>query len=298
MRKKIEKNKRIAIISDIHANYSALKAVMADIESKHIDTIYCLGDLVCKGVHPNECIELVREKCQVVLLGNGDDRFSDDAEKFVDNKVEYERIIYNQKLIDKKYMKYLHNLPLNYEFYMSGNLVRLFHATADDPYALVLSYEKDIRKKFDLFLPTSHTSDKIADIVIYGHIHYQYMDKLYGRTLVNCGSVGNSGCAVMHDKYDKYGEITNAHYLIITGNLNDKKQGQISFDFVSVPYDKEPELQKDRELGNLIDGFERLIKKGYYLGLPGIMKMITDEGFILLDDDADGKDKSTDKHKK
>ena len=37
---------RIAIISDVHGNITALKAVIADIESRNINRIFCLGDSV------------------------------------------------------------------------------------------------------------------------------------------------------------------------------------------------------------------------------------------------------------
>ena len=63
---------RIAIISDIHANLEALNAVMDDIETRDVDTVICLGDIVGYGVSPNECVEVVRKRCPVVLLGNHD----------------------------------------------------------------------------------------------------------------------------------------------------------------------------------------------------------------------------------
>ncbi len=63
---------RIAIISDIHANLEALEAALADIETQHIDEVLCLGDVVGYGVNPNECLDLVRRKCPIVLLGNHD----------------------------------------------------------------------------------------------------------------------------------------------------------------------------------------------------------------------------------
>jgi len=63
---------RLALISDIHANIEALEAVLADIKTHNIDEILCLGDVVGYGANPNECIELVKESCSLVLLGNHD----------------------------------------------------------------------------------------------------------------------------------------------------------------------------------------------------------------------------------
>jgi hypothetical protein len=61
-----------AILSDIHGNLEALEAVLADIDALGVRDIYCLGDIVCFGPNPRECIELVRQRCSVCLLGNRD----------------------------------------------------------------------------------------------------------------------------------------------------------------------------------------------------------------------------------
>jgi predicted phosphodiesterase len=63
---------KIAFISDIHANLEALKAVLGDIEKRGVDDIYCLGDVVGYGANPNECVEIIAERCKVGLLGNHD----------------------------------------------------------------------------------------------------------------------------------------------------------------------------------------------------------------------------------
>ncbi|MBN2035288.1 MAG: metallophosphoesterase family protein [Chitinispirillaceae bacterium] len=63
---------RFAFISDIHGNLEALEAVFEDIEGQHVDEIVCLGDIVGYGANPNECAELVRQKCAYILLGNHD----------------------------------------------------------------------------------------------------------------------------------------------------------------------------------------------------------------------------------
>lgn len=61
---------RLALISDIHANLEALEAVLRDISAQQIDTIHCLGDIVGYGSDPLPCLELVRDNCATMLLGN------------------------------------------------------------------------------------------------------------------------------------------------------------------------------------------------------------------------------------
>lgn len=63
---------RTAIISDIHGNLEALQKVLADIDTKNVDRIICLGDIVGYGPNPVECVDLVAERCEWSLIGNHD----------------------------------------------------------------------------------------------------------------------------------------------------------------------------------------------------------------------------------
>ncbi len=63
---------RAAVISDVHANLHALDAVLAAVRSEGADEIWCLGDIVGLGPHPDECASAAREFCQLSLAGNHD----------------------------------------------------------------------------------------------------------------------------------------------------------------------------------------------------------------------------------
>lgn len=71
-----------AIISDIHGNLEALRAVLEDIDRVGVDEIFCLGDVVGYGPNPCECVRLVQERCGMVLLGNHDQGALFDPEGF------------------------------------------------------------------------------------------------------------------------------------------------------------------------------------------------------------------------
>lgn len=62
---------KILVISDIHANLTALEAVLSNVGE--IDAVWCLGDLVGYGPDPNDCIERVREFPNLACtIGNHD----------------------------------------------------------------------------------------------------------------------------------------------------------------------------------------------------------------------------------
>lgn len=61
---------RVGIISDIHSNLPALETVLTDLGP--VDALWCLGDFIGYGPWPNECIDLLRERGVVSIVGNHD----------------------------------------------------------------------------------------------------------------------------------------------------------------------------------------------------------------------------------
>ena len=62
----------VAVISDIHANLPALKAVLHEIDDLRVDSILCCGDVVGYGPHPRECVGLLRDRDIPCVLENHD----------------------------------------------------------------------------------------------------------------------------------------------------------------------------------------------------------------------------------
>jgi len=231
--------KKIAVISDVHGNLEALKTVLLDIKERGIEQIYCLGDTIGKGTRPNECLDLLKDT--IMVYGNWED--------FLNNKIcssnnALERYNLLNEQISQENKERLRNLPLCYELYISGRLVRMFHATPNNAWDNILSIDR-IDDLYSQFLPTKNTSNNIADIVVYAHTHMQNLMKLYNRTLINVGSVGNSFDVIRNE--DKDGDIRNtitANYLIIEGEINSKEYSDIRFEFVSLNYDINKELSE------------------------------------------------------
>lgn len=262
---------KIAIISDIHGNIEALQAVLADAKARGVDKIICLGDIIAKGSHSSQCIKLIRENCDVVIRGNCDRHFT--AEYNMDEVPEKEkgRIIWNQQQITEEEREYLHSLPFSHEFYLSGSLVRVFHAT---PYKdnVAIDTMNDYKTKYEMFLGTDKTvTDRTADIVVFGHIHHCFAERFYNRTLLNAGSVGNTHDIIRNDERDgNVMETTQAVYLIMEGELGTEKYGApSSWQFIRLPYNMDKELENSRE--NLeYDEFMYELKYGRYRNMKKV----------------------------
>ena len=63
---------RIAVLSDIHGNLEALEAVLAEVDRLGVDQLYSLGDIVGYGPSPAACVEIVRRRAAVSLMGKHD----------------------------------------------------------------------------------------------------------------------------------------------------------------------------------------------------------------------------------
>src|SRR5213075_1147473 len=63
---------RVAVISDVHANWHALEAVLESVDAERPDELWCLGDLVGYGPRPNPCCAAVQERTSLCLAGNHD----------------------------------------------------------------------------------------------------------------------------------------------------------------------------------------------------------------------------------
>lgn len=262
---------KIAVISDIHGNLEALKTVLNDAKARGVDKIICLGDIIAKGSHPSECIKLIKENCDVVVRGNCDRHFTTEynLEEVSDN--EKKRIVWNQNKLSQEEKTYLHNLPFSYEFYLSGSLVRVFHAT---PYKdnVAIDTENDFATKYEMFKGTEKTvTSRVADVVVFGHIHHCFAERFYNRTLLNAGSVGNTHDIIRNDERDAdERETTQAVYLILEGALDEKEYGSpMSWQFIRLPYDMEKELSESKD--NIeYDEFMYELKYGRYRNMKKV----------------------------
>ncbi len=228
---------KIAIISDIHSNITALETVLEDINKREIKRIFCTGDLVLKGSSPCEVVDVIREKCEVVVVGNTDQASIEPP------KESYHKQWHNKKLGEER-IKYLKELPMYFDFYMSGSLIRMFHASKNNTRFRITDFAS-AEEKMKLF---EDENGVIPDIVVYGDIHIQYMQKFYNKTIINVGSVGNVVEYLNHDEsIEDMSETLQAYYAIIEGEYNSKEQSSLSIQFVRVPYDIEKEIELARK---------------------------------------------------
>ena len=224
---------RIALISDVHGNLTALEAVLADIDARGLSRIFNLGDYVGKGPRGREVVDLCRERCEVNLLGNWDD-FLPNPER----ELHTEALAWWLNQLSDGQGEWLRGLPFSHDFVMSGRRVRLFHASATSVHRRV-RFDHDEEEFLGMFANTEATGFGPEPTVVgYGDTHDPYYEvDRQKRTLFNTGSVGNC----MDDP--------TPVYVIIEGIFGSADEAPFSLQFVRVPYDVEAELAIAREMG-------------------------------------------------
>jgi predicted phosphodiesterase len=188
---------RVAVISDVHANWHALEAVLEAIEREEPEEIWCLGDLVGYGPRPNPCCAAVEQRAALCLAGNHDLGVLGelDLAEFAGDAVVAAR--WTRDVLDERSRSYLESVrPVG-----RRDGVELFHASPRDP---VWDYVLSAEAAAAAFALTE------APLVLVGHSHVPLAVRLdeggvlagglapggteahmgSGRWLLNPGSVG------------------------------------------------------------------------------------------------------------
>jgi predicted phosphodiesterase len=137
---------KILIISDIHANLTALETVLAD--AGEVDGVWCLGDLVGYGPDPNECINRVRDLASVkCLLGNHDAATLGHINVYKFNPEARMAIRWTRENITTENLEYLQNLPETIE----EDQVTLVHGSPREPVWEYILDTRNATANFDHF---------------------------------------------------------------------------------------------------------------------------------------------------
>ncbi len=219
---------RVLIISDLHANLEAIRALPSD-----FDRLWVLGDLVNYGPNPAEAIEFVRQKAAIVVRGNHDHSigFDEDPQcsaRFRAMAEETRR--YTRSVLNEEQREYLRNLPLKATAEVEGVRFLMCHAAPSDP---LFEYRCKESPRW--------LADEVGpgiDLELVGHTHKPFRRFLKSCLVVNPGSVGQP----------KHGRA-QACYAIW-------QDGRISLE--SAAYDVEQTVERLRRLGLSAAVFEDL----------------------------------------
>ena len=180
----------LAVVSDIHGNFIALDAVVADLERRGVERVLQGGDLALGGWQPAEVVDRVRELGWPGVVGNTDELLWRPGELATQEERAPKlgpllRLIFNEhgpatrELLGEERVEWMRELP---EQQRAGGLA-LVHAAPGDLWRSPMPDDRDA----DLLKAYAGLD---AELVVYGHIHRPFVRDLGSLTVANSGSVG------------------------------------------------------------------------------------------------------------
>jgi len=182
---------RIALIADIPGNALALETVLGHIDAQGVDGIACLGDIAALGPDPARCVDLVRERASLTVIGNTDDWLLranlGETPDVSDSDTLNELTAWARARLTDEHLAWLDGLPRVADLRVSpATVIQLFHGSPrslDD----VLSASTPPAILDELF------GGVAASVFAAGHTHVPLLRRWGSKVLVNPGSVGLPG---------------------------------------------------------------------------------------------------------
>jgi len=218
---------RIALISDLHANLPAVRAVLDDASAIGCDAVWCAGDVVGRGPHPNEVADELRRREIPTVQGNWDEAVSMTREQSgsiwatpVAEAAGRTSLEWTAGHLSEENLRWLRQLPVTLRLGVEGRSVLIFHGTPLKQNEYLWS---DRPSRYFARI----ASDEADDLFCFGHTHESFHRVVGQSHFVAAGSVGCGGA-----------EDSRARYAVIY--LAD---GDIVAGFRSVEYDREAVLR-------------------------------------------------------
>ena len=187
---------RVAVLSDIHSNIVALRAVLEQLEG--INAIWCLGDSVGYGPEPDACVSELRTREAVVVAGNHDWAAVGKVSIRTFNPLAAEAALWTGRQMAKETREYLLGLP---QRRIEGNYT-LVHGSPRDPLWEYVLDDVVAKKSFDHFRTRycliGHTHVPSYFVLADREVEVEYakpgtvldLDRAGARYILNPGSVG------------------------------------------------------------------------------------------------------------
>ncbi len=104
---------RISILADVHSNLPALEAVVRDLETRDVDSVWHLGDAIGYGAEPFACIQMLTDIDSLIITGNHEEAALDLARAGGFNPSAKEAIKWTRNNLSDEALSFLSELPLD-----------------------------------------------------------------------------------------------------------------------------------------------------------------------------------------
>ena len=181
----------VAVITDIHANLPALEAALARIDELGIEQIYCGGDLVGYGPHPNEVCALIAEREIPTIYGNYDYAIGRDLDDCgcayitpEDRELGQRSVAWTLDNTVQASKDFMRELPFELHFPVGE------HRRASRARLAAQGQRVPLRGQARAACTSGSPAAETDQVLVFGHTHKPWVHEYGGVLFVNCGSVG------------------------------------------------------------------------------------------------------------
>jgi len=182
VREQLNRERKVAVISDVHGNLDALKAVVEDAKRAGLDIFLNAGDAVGFGIYPSEVVQALRSPVFLSVIGNVDLEVLEALRRPKPNSGNGAKELAVKELSTSD-VAYLQSLPKELRYEIGGRKVLVTHGSPDSVEEHIYPDSPEERLK-------EIAAKASADVIITGHTHLQMNRNVDGVTFVNPGSVG------------------------------------------------------------------------------------------------------------
>jgi len=201
---------RLALLSDVHSNVHALRAVLDDVDTVDPDEVAFLGDAVGYNALPGASLELLRERCETLVMGNHDEAVAEGGEEWF-NPGARAGVEYSREQLDDEEIAFLDQLPHQTQL----DRVHLVHGSPRNPTSEYVFPDTHPEALEEI---VRHPSVEDADIVAMGHTHQPFVREVAELLVLNVGSVGQPrdgdprACWAIVDTETREAELRRVEY--------------------------------------------------------------------------------------
>lgn len=182
IRELMNRDRKLALISDIHGNLDALKAVVEDAKRSGLEIFLNAGDAVGFGIYPSQVVQALRSAMFLSVIGNFDLEVLEALRNPNPQKSDGPKGFAIKELSPSD-VAYLQSLPKELRFEIGGRNVLVTHGSPDSVEEHIYPDSPEERLK-------EIAAKASADVIITGHTHMQMRRDIDGVTFANPGSVG------------------------------------------------------------------------------------------------------------
>lgn len=172
---------RIGLISDVHSNLTAFRAVLSDMPK--VDEIICIGDLVGYGAEPNEVVKLAKLKRIRAVMGNHDYAVVTRDVRGMNDRAAA-AVLWTADVLTLENLNYLASLPTHLEFKAEGQRIYVVHGSPRDPLGEYVFSDFSNKDMAEVVKGVE------ADVIVLGHTHIPMKRAVLGKIVLNPGGVG------------------------------------------------------------------------------------------------------------